>query len=147
MNKTKKGKIRWGLFVGIVLCISIFAGTIYVFNEIFPKAKAIQLPERGDIISVSLSCNTSDMIVTIREENYEKLLPYIGEAEPTRKQAMDDYPTVRLYYGISIQTTEREYRCFVYEENGEICVESPYEGIYRAQEPLLDLILTYYQAY
>lgn len=121
------------------------ASGIYLFNTIFPKAAPINLPQIEDIVSVSLSDSNSDQTVPLREEDMEQLLGYLSEGKPTRQNAMDDHPTERTYYGISVQTDIREYRYFIYEKGRQIYIEVPYEGIYETQMELFDLVCTYHQ--
>ncbi len=143
MSETMNAKkiIKW---ISIVVCIGIFAGAIYLFNDIFPKAKPIRLPNEN-IISVSLGCSTPDMTIPMSELYYEELLTLLKEAKPTRKQALDDYPSARPYYGVSVRTDDIEYRYFIYESGNQIYVEMPYEGIYEADTELFDLVLQYFQ--
>ncbi len=133
--------IKWIL---LVVCIGILAGAIYLFNDIFPKAKPIRLPSEN-IISVSLGCSTPDMTIPMSELYYDDLLTLLEEAKPTRKQSLNDYPSARPYYGISVRTDDIEYRYFIYESGNQAYVEMPYEGIYEADAELVDLVLQYFQ--
>ena len=68
------------------------------------------------------------------------ILQNIRNAEPTRKMSVNDYPVVDPYYSIEIETLERSYQYFVYSENSKVYIEIPYEGIYEANQRLLDLV-------
>ncbi len=133
------------LSVLIAFCIVFAAGILYVFNEIFPKAKPMELPKKEDIISFCLSCSTKDAEIKMSEECYEELIKYTEEAKPTRRQSLNDNPTVKPYYGVAVKTAEAEYSFFVYEEGTQIYIERPYEGIHKADEELLNLVLQYFQ--
>lgn len=138
-------KLKIILTVVLVVSIGLVAGAVYIFNDIFPKAEPIKRPEIEDVVSVTLGCNTPDVSIPMGEKYYEDLLQFISEAEPTRKQAMDDYPTSRPYYGVEIQTNEDQYRYYVYEDGEQVYIEIPYEGIYTAEMELFDLVLKYFE--
>lgn len=145
MDQQIKRKTIWLLCIGLIILIGVFAGAIHLFNAIFPKAAPINLPQIEDIVSVSLSDSNSDETVPLRDEDMEQLLQYLSAGKPTRQTAMNDSPTERTYYGISVQTGVREYRYFIYKKGEQIYIEVPYEGIYEAQMELFDLVCTYYQ--
>lgn len=143
MEKTAKKIIKWLLMIGLAVCICIAAGAIYLFNEIFPKAGPINLPQMEQVESVSLGDHISDEVRSLGSEDFEHLLAYISEAKPTRRDARSDTPTQRFYYRIALQTSEREYRYFIYKAGGRIYVEVPYEGVYEAETALFDLVEAY----
>ena len=145
MDKQIKRKTIWLLCTGLIVLIGVIAGALYLFNTIFPKAGPINVPEIEDIVSVSISCGTSDQTAPLRKEDMEQLLEYLSKGKPTRQTAMNDHPTERTYYSISVQTDIREYCYFIYEKGEQIYIEVPYEGIYEAQAELFDLIFTYHQ--
>ena len=133
------------LTIVLIVCVGLFAGAVYLFNNIYPKAKPIRYPESDEIVSVTLSCNTPDAAIPMSEQYYEDMIQYISEAKPTRKLALDDYPTTRPYYGVNVQTEERQYRYFIYEAGEQVYIESPYEGIYESKIELFDLVLKYFE--
>lgn len=57
---------------------------------------------------------------------------------------MNDYPTERTCYGISVQTDIRESRYFIYKKDEHIYIELPYEGIYETQMKVFDLVFKYH---
>ena len=133
------------LTIVLIVCVGLLAGAVYLFNDIFPKAKPIRHPEPNEIVSVKLSCNTPDATIPMSEQYYEDLIRYISEAKPTRKQSLNDTPTSGAYYGVEIQTNEKQYRYFVYEEGEQVYIEMPYEGIYESRIELFDLVLKYFE--
>ena len=133
------------LTIVLIVCVGLLAGAVYLFNDIFPKAKPIRHPEPNEIVSVKLSCNTPDATIPMSEKYYEDLIRYISEAKPTRKQTLNDTPTSGAYYGVEIQTDEMQYRYFVYEEGEQVYIEMPYEGIYEAEHTLFSIVLKYYE--
>lgn len=133
------------LSIVLIVCVGLLAGAIYLFNDIFPKAKPIRHPEPDEIVSVKLSCDTPDATIPMSEQYFEDLIRYISEAKPTRKQTLNDIPTSGAYYGVEIQTDEMQYRYFVYEEGEQVYIEMPYEGIYEAEHTLFSIVLKYFE--
>ena len=133
------------LTIVLIICVGLLAGAVYLFNDIFPKAKPIRHPEPDEIVSVKLSCNTPDATIPMSVKYYEDLIRYISEAKPTRKQSLNDTPTSGAYYGVEIQTDEMQYRYFVYEEGEQVYIEMPYEGIYEAEHTLFSIVLKYFE--
>ena len=133
------------LIIVMIICVVFLAGAVYLFNEIFPKAKPIRHPVIEDIVSVELSCNTPDGDIPMSEIYYKDLLMYISEARPTHKPALNDYPTVWPYYGVEVKTDAIHYRYFIYENGEQVYIEMPYEGIYKADRKLFELVLKYFE--
>ena len=139
---SRKNSVR--TFV-VSICVAMLLGTVYLFFSSFPKAEPIKHPELEKVVSVTLSCNTPNGTILMSDRYYGDLIQHISEAKPTRKQSVNDYPTVWPYYGIEIQTTGRQYHYFVYEEGEQVYIEAPYEGIYRSKTEMLDLVLKYFE--
>ena len=133
------------LTIVLIVCVGLLAGAVYLFNDIYPKAKPIRHPEPDEIVSVTLSCNNTDTTIPMSEQYYEDLIRYISEAKPTRKLALDDYPTTRRYYCVDVETEEFQYRYFVYLAGEQVYIEMPYEGIYESKIELFDLVLKYFE--
>lgn len=123
--------------IGVVLI-----GGVLVVDSIFPKAPPINCPSGEDVISISISQNND--FVEIGSPINKEVLQNIRNAEPTRKMSVNDYPVVDPYYSIEIETLERSYQYFVYSENSKVYIEIPYEGIYEANQRLLDLVADSY---
>lgn len=87
------------LTIVLIVCVGLLAGAVYLFNDIFPKAKPIKHPELNEIVSVKLSCNTPDTTIPMSEQYYEDLIRYISEAKSTRKQSLNDTP---IFYNMAV---------------------------------------------
>lgn len=129
----------------LFFCVGVFANAVYLLNEIFPSAGEMRRPEIEEVVSVQLGYNTSDEMFPVNEQFYQDLSRYLIEAKSTRKQSLNDCPTSRLYYKVEIQTRERFYYYFVYEEGEQVYIEIPYEGIYESKIELLELVLNYFE--
>lgn len=123
-----------------VFIAAIFAGVYILFNEIFPKAENIRLPEGRDVISVSVGVN-NDEAFEINNVDLAKLLELLGGAKPTRELCLNDTPNVRPFYKIALRTSETEYRYFIYEDNSVKYIEMPYKGIYTADDEIFNYVL------
>ncbi len=140
-----KRQIIWLITIVMIVYVCIVAGGIYLYNDLFPKAKPMEMPKTEAVESIWLSYNTTSMSIPMSIMDWEKLCECISEAEPTRIQAYNENPTVKLYYCIDIQTTDRPYRYFIYEDDHQIYVEVPYVGIYETDIEALNCVLSYFQ--
>ncbi len=132
--------MKKALIVVIIALLGICViGGYAVLDNIFPIAAPINCPEAESITKISLTQNNGNS-VTLETANYSELLKSINNAQPTRKMSVNDYPTVKTYYTVKITTPEREYRYFLYTENSQIYIEIPYEGVYKANQRILDLV-------
>jgi len=141
-------KKTWMAYAGILLALVVFIAAVmvcshFVLNKFFPKASPIQYPVTDNIQSASLSDNSDDTVV-LDQAGLEELLLHISCAQPTRRISVNDYPSVKPHYTVTIQTLEREYRYYVYEEDSQVYIEIPYSGIYRTNHQIIDFILKHY---
>ena len=116
------------LVIAVIVCY-------VVFDVIFPKAQPVSCPTADEIFSVSVSRNNEDKFV-IGEEQIKELLQKISQAKPTRKMSINDYPAAETYYEVEVSAS-RMYCYFIYEENSQVYVELPYEGIYKSDYNML----------
>lgn len=131
-------KKSWIIIITLIGLIVV--GGYIVFDNVFPKASPIKYPEIDNITSISI-VEDDDVSTKIDQSDFEVILENIKVSRPTRKMSINDYPSVRPYYEVAIDTTEKEYRYFVYIEDGYVHIEIPYEGIYKSDQQFYDLIL------
>ena len=62
------------LAIVLIVCVGLLAGAVYLFNDIYPKAKTIRHPELNEIVSVKLSCNPPDATIPRSEQYYQDLI-------------------------------------------------------------------------
>ncbi len=142
---TAKKKILFLFWITFALCVGITATGVYLYNALLPMAKPIQVPEQENITStVLLGFRTEDISVPITQENLEPLLSCLRNAKPTRIQAWNDYPTVWPFWSIEITTEAVPYRYFLYQDDEFVYIEIPYEGIYKADTELLNIVAPYF---
>ena len=96
----------------------------------------------GDELNALLRAelDSSDPAAVIELADFGYILHSIRNAQPTRNWSMNDYPTAEHYYTIEINTSARLERYFVYTENSQVYLESPYEGVYKADQQLSDFL-------
>ena len=133
------------LSIAVILCVAWFVAAACLLNDIFPKATLMAVPDPADLISATLRYNSTNVEVAVDQDDYESLLQHLSSGIPTRRQAMNDTPTVQPHYCAEIQTEDRWYCYFVYEEAGQVYIEIPYEGIYESDMVMLDLVLEYFE--
>ena len=132
----------FGIIV-LILLFSVIAGSWYMFNDIFPKAPPIRMPNVEEISSISVAVN-NDEEFEIEGVDLEELFEHIKSAKPTREQSVNDYPA-KPFFRIEAQTSEMEYRYFIYERRDQVYIEMPYEGIYVADTWLFSFVLKYFE--
>ena len=131
--------------IAVAIAVALLVGAYILFNELFPKAKDIRLPEEKDILSISVGIN-NDETFEIKDVDLSELLRLLGDAKPTREQSLNDYPGSRPFYQVEIQTSERQYRYFIYENgSGQFYIEIPYEGVYNADDAIFNFIVKFFE--
>ena len=129
----------WIVVIIALLGISVIGGYA-VLDNIFPKAEPIKFPDTESITAVTLSKNDGRS-VSIETADYGKFLKNITNAQPTRTMSVNDYPTQKTYYTITVDTAEIEYRYFLYTENSQVYIEITYNGIYKTDQEFLEYIV------
>ena len=130
-------KKKW-IWIFIVLAIVLSAGGYLVYDSIFPKAgplKLLKVSETDDVYIYDSNGNE----IELSDSEIEAMCIYINTAESTRIMSVNDYPSVRPYYVVEIESVDRYFRYMIYEENGKVYVELPYEGIYTIDEKVIDV--------
>ena len=131
-----KKKSFW---IFIVVAIILVAGAYQVYDRIFPKAGAIKQLKLSEIETIYVY-NNDENEIELSDSEIEELFTYINEAEPTRIISVNDYPNVRPYYVVEIESVDRYFRYMIYEENGKVYVELPYEGVYGVDAEVIDIL-------
>ena len=127
----KRTKIRWLGFSLAILLLVLAIGAIKVYNDIFPMAKAIQLPDIEKISSIEIS-NGNTFIEYTDNRTIKTIMECFLDAKATRNLSVNDAPSVKEYYIVNIITEDgnRGYNSFIYLENLKWCIEQPYWGVY-----------------
>ena len=128
----------------VVLLVLLSVGGYFLLDSMFPVAAPITCPNEEDIVSISLLQN-SDPSSAIEISDFRSVMQGIRIVEPTRGWSIQDYPPTEIYYTIQIETSARLHRYFVYTEDSQVYVESPYNGIYKANQQILDFVAGYFK--
>ena len=126
-----------------ILGIIIFGSYVFL-DSIFPMVDTIVFSDTEQITSITLAYN-NDCSLEVEETDIIDILNYLSDAKPTRTMSVNDYPTVKSYYSISVDTTSRQYRYFLYVENSQVYIEIPYDGIYKSNQQFLGFIEEYFK--
>ena len=122
----------------LVILAVLFLGAYLAFNEIFPRANAIDIQ---NVSSIKLTTGEEkDNKISLPQDDWDKLIPILNNSVPTRSMSVNDYPTVKPYYIIEVTSDGKNVRCYVYEEKGTAYLETPYEGIYRVDRQIISII-------
>ena len=134
---------KWLFFSVIIAIIALLGiavvGAGSVYQSVFPMAAPIDCPDLESITAISL-IRDNDTSVVVETADFGELLHNISNTQPTRIWSVNDYPTAENYYTMEIDTSEREYRYFIYMESSQVYIESPYEGVYQADQQILELV-------
>lgn len=134
------------IVISVILVIGAVIFAVSAYNKFFPLAPEIRIPDGDDITEITIENSDGDN-VTLGKEDALKLLKIMARCEPTRKWSVNDYPYVRPYYMITVYTSEddRSYRYFIYEEDMELYLELPYQGVYSVEEEAMELLESYFE--
>ena len=109
------------------------------------KAVELQLPEVEEVVTVEVATPDTASQMSMSSSYYQEyiadLLTALEDSEPTAEQSENDQPTgVEEYDTIKVTTADEVYVLYVYERNGTTYVEVPYQGIYKADDGLLQYL-------
>ena len=127
------------ILIAIVVLSVFVLGTALGLNSIFPYARPISVPPVERICAIHISSNEGGEAAVLHKD-FEKIMSTICDARPTRTMSVNDYPTARPYYSIEVLSGKKTTRYFVYEEQGNVYLEIPYEGIYFTDEQMLEMV-------
>jgi len=132
---TKKGVV-----VTFLVVIAVILGGFLVCNELFPAAGPIQYPSPEAVTSVRISTDSNNNGSEASPADFAEMLTHIRDSKPTRNMSVNDAPSVSPYYKIEVLTDDRMFYYYVYEENDNVYIELPYEGIYVIDRQILNII-------
>ena len=116
--------------ITLLLCLSSFSCS---------KTNTITVPLPKDVISVTV--NYGDGEYTCNEISWiQQLISIIEKSTSTNRPSVADYPMAENYITITIQQSKGASRLFVYQEDHIIYIEQPYQGIFKSEVELYELI-------
>lgn len=126
-------------WIFIVVAVVLVTVAYLVYDSIFPKAEPIKQLKLSEIDTIHIFDNDENEI-GMSDLDIEELFTYINVAVSTRIMSVNDYPSVRPYYVVEIESVDRYFRYMIYEENGKVYVELPYEGVYVVDAKAIDIL-------
>ena len=106
-------------------------------------ADPIILPDRAEVDSIEVENFEGEKISLSRTEEaeqMEQLLDIILEAEATNKMTIQDHPNADECGEIDIVYNDSITTVWYYQERGRYYIEQPYQGIYKTDADLEELI-------
>lgn len=137
------------IIIAFALVGLIVWGTYAIFDNLFPMADPIRypsasnLPYKESISSISLAQNNGASVM-VESDDIGTVLQNIANAQPTRIMSVNDYPAAKTYYTITVETPARKYWYFIYEEDSQVYIEVPYEGVYTTNHQFFDFVVAYF---
>lgn len=104
------------------------------------KAERLKLQNTDDIESVKIEKNNQNFEI-IESDAILELVKQIGMGEPTAKESVQDVPNVTEYVKIDFFLKNNiTSTLFIYQEKNKWYIEQPYQGIYIANDDLIETI-------
>lgn len=136
MNSKSQKRIRIFSVTAAVLALLCMAGFILILHGMFPKAKPVDFPK--DFERLTVIPYGSETEQTVYPEDAALLLDVLRDAQPTRRQSVNDFPAGREYTTFTIHgsgDSPSYARFFLYEDGDDMILEIPYGGIYIVKDP------------
>ena len=140
----KKRLIPIVVMVTLVLLGLSAIGAYVLFDNLFPKAEPVKCPDIEKITIISITQDNGNSVL-VETADYGELLQNICKTEPTRMLSVNEIPSVEYDYIIEMETFKREYRYFLYVEDEQVYIESPYEGVYKSNQEFLDWVTAHFK--
>lgn len=105
------------------------------------KAAPIVLPEPEKILSIDVTAG--ETVFTWEDSQWvRQVIEGISHSTPTRRQSVQDTPTVKEYIRIDFHhQPSGTSTLFAYADRGKFYVEQPYQGIYEISREVYQLII------
>lgn len=92
------------------------------------KANPIVLPQSSDIVSVDVT--VGENTVNCADKIWiDEVISGLSDSKPTNRDSVQDFPHVKDYMRIEINSQTEKTTVFVYKDKGKFYVEQPYSGI------------------
>ena len=122
------------LFLIILLLVSCFCTGCCKTGEL------IVLPSSTEIQCIKIETLDSTEVTYTDAEKIEYFISILSEATTTNKSSVQDFPMVDEYGTINILTDNHNLTIYYYEDNEKYYLEQPYQGIYKLETNINELI-------
>ena len=136
MNSQSQKQVKVFSVIAAVLALLCIAAIIWILHSLFPKAPPVDFPENYEQLTVRQYGAEEEQIVY--PEDADLLLDVLRDAQPTRRQSVNDFPAGREYTTFTIHgsgDSPSYARFFLYEDGDDMILEIPYGGIYIVKDP------------
>ena len=102
----------------------------------YPKKDSVLLlPNRTDVISVSISCNDERVTITDKRE-IDDLFANLSTVSIKSGESYNDSPMTDKFIKIFLEVSDGLSGCVVYvfEDDGDFFIEQPYHGVFSIEE-------------
>ncbi|WP_455493605.1 DUF5301 domain-containing protein [Eubacterium sp.] len=111
-------------FFSVIICVVCIL-TLFACSK---KANPIVLPQSSDVVSVDVTVDENT--VSCSDKTWiDEVISGLSDSKPTNKQSVQDFPYVKDYMRIEINSQTEKTTVFVYKDKGKFYVEQPYSGI------------------
>lgn len=127
------------LVVFLVVIVGFILGSYFIYINMFPYVMPIDYPKLQEINESKIVYYDENDQIDI-DVSIEEVMNYIKSSKPTRTQSFNEIPNKKPYYCIELKTTNQLYTYYIYERNSQLFVELPYNGVYKIDEEVKDLL-------
>ncbi len=108
----------------VIICVSCIL-TLFACGK---KTNPIVLPQSSDVVSVDVI--DGENTVNCSDKTWiDEVISSMTDSKPTNKQSVQDFPHVKDYMRIEINSQTEKTTVFVYKDKGKFYIEQPYSGI------------------
>lgn len=108
----------------VIICIVCIL-TLFACSK---KANPIVLPQSSDVVSVDVT--VGENTVNCSDKTWiDEVISGLSDSKPTNRESVQDFPYVKDYMRIEINSQTEKTTVFVYKDKGKFYVEQPYSGI------------------
>lgn len=112
---------KWFSVIICVVCIL----TLFACSK---NANPIVLPQSSDVVSVDVT--VGENTVNCSDKTWiDEVISSLSDSKPTNRESVQDFPHVKDYMRIEINSQTEKTTVFVYKDKGKFYVEQPYSGI------------------
>lgn len=126
----------------LLVFVSVIGFAYVAWNHIFPKAETLEPISSDSIVAIGLTTDEG-ATVPVDEDALWQIFAYMWAAKPTRVPSVNDHPGIRPCYILTVSTEGHDGRYYIYRDGGQVYVELPYTGVYRADNDLYVLLDQY----
>lgn len=111
-------------------CFSVIICVVCILNlfACSKKANPIVLPQSSDVVSVDVI--DGENTVNCSDKTWiDEMISSLSDSKPTNRESVQDFPHVKDYMRIEINSQTEKTTVFVYKDKGKFYVEQPYNGI------------------